>query len=110
MSAPTTETGTSNPNSNSDSIFPAAVSDRICKHMNGDHAEAVLLYAHFFGQATTAEAAVMESIDAEGMNLTISHGGDRSPLRIVFDRPLADAKEAHVVLVEMMKQAQAASA
>ena len=30
--------------------FSPEVSDRICKHMNNDHAEAVLLYAKVFAQ------------------------------------------------------------
>lgn len=81
-----------------------AVSDRICKHMNDDHADAVLMYAQVYGQATAATAAKMESIDPEGMNLTAEVEGATVPVRVLFERPLASAKEAHVVLVEMLKQ------
>jgi putative heme iron utilization protein len=82
----------------------AAVSDRICKHMNDDHADAVLTYAKVYGKEEAATAAKMESIDPEGMNLTADVEGKSVPVRVNFDHPLADAKEAHVVLVEMLKQ------
>ncbi|MEM1279232.1 MAG: DUF2470 domain-containing protein [Cyanobacteria bacterium P01_D01_bin.6] len=87
----------------------AAVSDRICKHMNDDHADAVLMYAKFYGQAESATAATMESIDAEGMNLLADVAGQPTPLRIPFDHSLESAKEAHHVLVDMLKQPRKAS-
>ena len=86
-----------------DAITPP-VSDRICKHMNDDHADAVLLYAQKFGDATTATAATMQAIDATGMDLDATVDGQSTAVRINFERPLADAKDAHHVLVEMLKQ------
>lgn len=83
-----------------------AVSDRICKHMNDDHADAVLTYAHVFGKTPEATAAVMQSIDLEGMTLDAEVNGERVPVRVPFAAPLADAKEAHYVLVDMLKQAR----
>ncbi len=80
------------------------VSDRICKHMNDDHADAVLLYAQKFGDATTATAAIMKAIDATGMDLDATIDGQSTPVRVSFERPLTDAKDAHHVLVEMLKQ------
>ena len=80
------------------------VSDRICKHMNDDHADAVLLYAQKLGDATTATAATMKAIDANGMDLDATVDGEMTPVRVSFERPLADAKDAHHVLVEMLKQ------
>ena len=84
------------------------VSDRICKHMNDDHADAVLLYAQAFGNATTATAATMKAIDTTGMDLDATIDGQSTPVRVSFDRPLADAKDAHHVLVEMLKQVRKA--
>ncbi|TAD78828.1 MAG: DUF2470 domain-containing protein [Oscillatoriales cyanobacterium] len=89
--------------------FTSQVSDRICKHMNDDHADAVLVYAQFFGQMTTATSARMRSIDASGMDLAVEVGSDLQPLRIEFKAPLADAKAAHHVLVEMIKEAKQAN-
>ncbi|HEY9642080.1 MAG TPA: DUF2470 domain-containing protein, partial [Coleofasciculaceae cyanobacterium] len=47
-------------------VFSAEVSDRICKHMNEDHAEAIALYAKVFGGTAEALAAQMLKIDAQG--------------------------------------------
>lgn len=80
------------------------ISDRICKHMNDDHADAVLLYAQKFGAATAATAATMKAIDTTGMDLDATVDGQSTPVRISFERPLTDAKDAHHVLVEMLKQ------
>ncbi len=84
----------------------AAVSDRICKHMNDDHADAVLTYVQVFGNTQAATAAKMESIDPDGMNLTAQVDGEAVPVRVAFANPLANAQEAHHVLVDMLKQAR----
>lgn len=87
--------------------FSAQVSDRICAHMNEDHADAVLLYAKTFSNLTDATAAQMLSIDAEGMDLNAQLNGEAVPLRIKFDHVLKDAEDAHHTLIEMVKQARA---
>lgn len=84
-----------------------AVSDRICKHMNKDHAEAVLFYATAYGGRPAATAAVMEGIDAEGMTLAVTVDGAQTPMRVPFDHTLQGAEDAHHTLVAMLKQAQA---
>jgi putative heme iron utilization protein len=83
--------------------FPAEVSDRICKHMNKDHADSVVFYATTYGGLTNVASAEMVKIDALGMDLQVDVAGAMQPLRIDFDHELADAKEAHHVLVEMLK-------
>ncbi len=82
------------------------ISDRICKHMNEDHADAVLLYAKVFGNTTTATAAEMVSIDPEGMNLLTQVEGTPAPIRITFDHTLSNAEDAHHTLIDMVKQAR----
>lgn len=82
----------------------AAVSDRICKHMNDDHADSIVIYAEVYGQVKNVASARMLSIDAEGMDLVAQVNGSDQPVRVQFEKPLADAKEAHVVLVEMLKK------
>lgn len=89
----------------SDPITPA-VSDRICQHMNEDHADAVALYAQVFGQAPAGVTAQMRSIDPEGMDLITQQSGKTAPLRIQFERPLQDSEDAHHTLIEMVKQAR----
>jgi putative heme iron utilization protein len=86
--------------------FSPEISDRICKHMNEDHAEAVALYAQTFGNAPDTEAAQMLSIDALGMNLMTQVKGESVPVRIEFDHALQDSEDAHHTLIAMVKQAR----
>jgi putative heme iron utilization protein len=87
-----------------ETITPA-ISDRICKHMNEDHGDAIALYARYYGQISSLENAKMLSIDNEGMYLVIDEEKEK-PLRIEFDHTLEDAKDAHHTLVEMLKKAK----
>ena len=81
----------------------SAISDRICKHMNKDHADAVVFYAKTYGNQSAVESAEMISIDAQGMNLSAQVNGESLPVRVEFDHTLVDAKDAHTTLVEMLK-------
>ncbi len=87
-------------------IITPAISDRICKHMNEDHGEAVALYARVFGNSPQTESAIMESIDPQGMNLSAQVGDETIPVRIKFDHTLKDAEDAHHTLIDMLKQAK----
>jgi putative heme iron utilization protein len=82
----------------SDPLTPA-VSARICKHMNEDHAEAVLAYAHHYGGVDAASAAEMVAVSATDMELMV----DGQPLRIPFDHTLTDSEDAHRTLVAMLR-------
>lgn len=84
-------------------IITSQVSDRICRHMNKDHAEAVLTYAQRYGNQQSATAATMAAIDQAGMDLTAEVNGETLPVRIVFDHELKDAADAHQTLVAMLK-------
>ncbi|MFN6487784.1 MULTISPECIES: DUF2470 domain-containing protein [unclassified Nostoc] len=86
--------------------FSAEISSRICKHMNDDHADAVVIYAKAFGGVTDAIAAEMLSIDAQGMDLTAQVNGETVPVRIQFDHVLVDAEDAHQTLIAMVRQAR----
>lgn len=83
-----------------------AVSDRICKHMNDDHGEAVLLYATAYGNQPAATAATMQSVDPEGMTLAVIVEGSPTTVRVPFDHTLEGAEDAHHTLVAMLKQAR----
>jgi putative heme iron utilization protein len=85
-------------------IITAQVSDRICKHMNKDHAAAVLSYAHRYGEEPSAEAATLTAIDHQGMDLQAEVQGESRPIRILFDHELKDAADAHHTLVAMLKE------
>ncbi|MGG6268766.1 DUF2470 domain-containing protein [Leptolyngbya sp. AN03gr2] len=84
--------------------FSPAVSDRICSHMNKDHSDSVLVYVQHFGKVKDATAAEMKSIDEKGMDLLAQVNAETVPVRVNFDRTLKDAKEAHIILVEMLKR------
>ena len=89
----------------SEKITPA-ISDRICKHMNEDHSDAIALYAKAFGNKPETETATMESIDPQGMNLVAQIAGETVPIRVEFDHTLKDAEDAHHTLVAMIKVAR----
>ncbi|AFZ21100.1 DUF2470 domain-containing protein [Allocoleopsis franciscana] len=86
--------------------FSPEVSERICKHMNEDHADAIALYARIFGNAPDTKEAQMLSIDAQGMNLVAQIKSESIPLRIEFDHVLKDSEDAHHTLIDMVKQAR----
>ena len=76
-----------------------AVSDRICRHMNKDHGEAVLAYARHYGGAQQASAARMLRVSPEAMELEV----DGANLSVPFDHVLSDSEDAHRTLVAMLK-------
>ncbi|OLP18156.1 heme iron utilization protein [Leptolyngbya sp. 'hensonii'] len=91
-------------------VITPEISDRICTHMNEDHAEAILLYAKVFGGSTEATAARMVAIDPQGMDLVTQSSIGEVPLRITFDHTLQDSEDAHHTLIAMVKQARSQSA
>jgi putative heme iron utilization protein len=90
-----------------DPLTPA-ISDRICKHMNEDHASAIALYAQVFGHQTDVTTAQMQAIDPTGMDLVVENDGGSKTIRIEFEQPLKDSEDAHQVLITMAKQARSA--
>lgn len=86
--------------------FTPEISDRICKHMNEDHADAVLLYAKAYGKVAEAEAAQILKVDSEGMELSVKQASQDSTIRIVFDHVLQDAEDAHQTMIAMVKTAR----
>lgn len=87
-------------------LLTPAISDRICKHMNEDHAEAIALYAQVFGQRPDTETAQMLAIDPQGMDLSIQRQGQHETIRITFDHTLQDSEDAHQTLIAMVRQAR----
>ena len=77
----------------------AAVSERICKHMNDDHAEAVLAYARHYGGVAAPQQARMLVVRPEAMELEVD--GER--LEVAFDHTLSDSEDAHRTLVAMLR-------
>ncbi|MFM9089810.1 MAG: DUF2470 domain-containing protein [Cyanobium sp.] len=80
-----------------DPLTPA-VSDRICRHMNDDHASAVLAFAHHFAGLPSAESARMVAVAPQAMTLDV----DGASVEVPFDHPLTDCEDAHRTLVAML--------
>ena len=74
-------------------------SQRICSHMNNDHADAVLLYAKFYGGFQDATEADLLEINSKEMKIKANN----RILLISFDHLLEDSKDAHQTLVSMIK-------
>ena len=87
-------------------VITPQISDRICKHMNEDHGEAIVLYAKAFGNTPEAESAKMLAIDPTGMDLIVQVEGEPKPVRVAFDHTLEDSEDAHQTLITMVKQAR----
>lgn len=81
-----------------DPLTPA-VSDRICRHMNNDHAEAVLAYARHYGGLSQAGSARMLAVVPEAMRLDV----DGTVVEVPFDHTLTDSEDAHRTLVAMLR-------
>jgi putative heme iron utilization protein len=75
------------------------VSDRICQHMNDDHADAVLAYARHYGGVASPKLARMLAVTPAAMQLEV----DGQPLEVRFDHTLSDSEDAHRTLVAMLR-------
>lgn len=70
--------------------LPTDESDRIARHMNLDHKDAVILYAKHYGGMNLANAASIVEIDHDGMDLSVTVSSSAKPrnIRIDFEKPL----------------------
>ena len=83
----------------------AASEQRAIDHMNADHLDAIELYAGHFARAS-GEGWTMTGIDPDGIDLA---AGDATA-RVFFPSPLKAASEVRQVLVDMVREARAATA
>ncbi|MEB3300336.1 MAG: DUF2470 domain-containing protein [Cyanobacteriota bacterium] len=81
-----------------DPLSPA-VSDRICRHMNDDHASAVMAYAQHYAGLSGAQSARMVAVAPEAMTLEV----DGARVQVRFDHVLTDSEDAHRTLVAMLR-------
>lgn len=86
----------------------ADAAEAVIRHMNEDHADALILYARVLADFD-AERAKMSGIDRLGFELFAERGADRRRLRIAFAEPVHSANEARKALVEMVRDARATS-
>jgi len=75
----------------------------ICDHMNEDHADAVLAYAHTLAGRTDAASAHLTGFDPTGMDLAIQTEAGPAAVRIAFDHELQDADDARDTLIALAR-------
>jgi len=91
----------------SDNPFSPENVKKMVDHMNDDHADSVLLYAHHFGGRTEAASAVLNDVTPDSMILTLDSG---ERCEIPFPHRLEDGHDAHMTMVKMSKEARRALA
>ncbi len=79
----------------------AAAEKNAVDHMNRDHADAIALYARYFGKLPDGKWRIT-GIDVDGFDIA---DGDESA-RIFFSKPLESAKDMHMTLVRMAGEAR----
>ncbi len=77
--------------------------ERIINHMNEDHVDSLVLYAHAYANRTDVQSAKMIELTANEIVLGLESG---EQLRIPLTSTLETAKDAHMVLVSMSKEAR----
>jgi putative heme iron utilization protein len=77
----------------------------IIRHMNNDHADALLLIARRFAGEAPDEAA-MTAVDRLGFHLRLKSGDRIHGRRVAFPREVRDTESARAVFVEMVREAR----
>lgn len=87
----------------------AAFADGIIEHMNADHQDAMVQYCRVFSKAADTTAATMTSVDRYGFEMSAETGRGPRPIRLAFSAPITTSEEARKEMVELVRQARAAS-
>ena len=83
----------------------AETAQEIIRHMNADHADALLLIARRFADEGASEA-LMTAVDRLGFHLRLKTGDRVHGRRVAFPREAGGKDEARAILVEMVRQAR----
>jgi putative heme iron utilization protein len=87
----------------------AETAQEIIRHMNADHADALLPIARRFAGEAAVEAS-MTAVDRLGFHLRLKTGNTVHGCRVAFLREVGDNDEARAVLVEMVREARSSRA
>ncbi|MDB4969875.1 MAG: hypothetical protein JWN44_5564 [Myxococcales bacterium] len=85
----------------------APVAAEIIRHMNDDHAAALIAYCHAFSRATDATSATMTAVDRYGFEMSAITAAGPRPIRVAFPRALATTEEVRAEMVALVKRARA---
>ena len=84
----------------------SAAAAGVISHMNGDHADAMVLYCKAFSKATDISAARMTGVDRYGFEMSAETSEGPRPVRLAFPAAVATPEEARTALVGMLKDAR----
>lgn len=79
----------------------------IVRHMNEDHAEALVRACRAFTRAKGASVVRMTGIDQYGFDLAVGMPSGERPARIAFESPVTTLDEARKAMVRIAKEARA---
>ena len=85
----------------------AASASRIISHMNDDHEDAMTAMCQAFTKAEIFKSVKMTGIDRYGFEMSVSTEQGPRPIRLAFEAPISDAKQARQGLVALTKGARA---
>jgi len=88
----------------------AAEAAGILKHMNEDHADALVAYARGLSQIADATGATMTAVDRYGFEMAVATPGGPRATRIGFDAPVDTTEAVRKAMVDMVRRARAATA
>ena len=75
------------------------VSNRICDHMNRDHKDALFKYVIYYAGIKNPNTVEMVAINSCLMTIEV----DGEKINIPFNHKLLDSNDAHITLVQMIK-------
>jgi putative heme iron utilization protein len=82
------------------------VAGDVLRHMNDDHADAVLAYARALAGINDAASATLTAVDRYGFEIAaLTPNGPRAS-RVAFDEPVATADEVRRAMVALAKRAR----
>ncbi|WP_419855828.1 HugZ family protein [Candidatus Poriferisodalis sp.] len=88
-----------------DPLWEAAAG--IIEHMNGDHADANLMYAQVQAGLDDATDAAMVGIDRYGLTLRVTTPAGPRMARVPYGEPLTESDQAQAAVIELLKEARA---
>ena len=83
----------------------ARSSARVCTHMNEDHGESLLAYAHYYANLPGAKAARMTAVLPRGFEIEVEDNGKTQTVVVPYLTPLKSAGEVRKQAVEMHHEA-----
>jgi heme iron utilization protein len=81
--------------------------DGVCKHMNEDHADSLLLMAERLA-GTRAQSARMIHVDSGGFDVIALQDGVHKYLRLAFPEPVSSSDQTRRAMVNLVQQARSA--